>query len=204
MSKGERTRAVILDEALALSSMEGLSGLTIGMLAERLRMSKSGLFAHFGSKEQLQLAVLEHAADVFTDQVFRRALTLPAGLPRVEGFFENWIAWTKDSRLPGGCPIQSASLEFDDRPGPLRDFVAAMQERLHGAVRGAVRRAIDVGHLRADTDVEQFAFELIAIAYGFGMTYRLMRHPRAEELARQAFAGIVERARAAPPDRQSA
>ncbi|MFM2044942.1 MAG: hypothetical protein RLY86_3518 [Pseudomonadota bacterium] len=195
MSKGERTRAAILDEALDMTSTEGLTGLTIGSLADRLGMSKSGLFAHFGSKEQLQLAVLQHAADVFTDIVFRPAFKVPAGLPRIEAMFDNWIAWSKSSKLPGGCPIQGASIEFDDRPGPIRDFLAFTQENLAKAIIGAVQRAIDAGHFRADIDKEQFAFEFVSLSYGFGLTYRLMRHTRGEEMARRAFADIIERAR---------
>ncbi|WP_205574563.1 TetR/AcrR family transcriptional regulator [Indioceanicola profundi] len=181
-----------------MTSTEGLTGLTIGSLADRLRMSKSGLFAHFGSKEQLQLAVLEHAAEVFTEEVFRPALAQPTGLPRIEALFDNWIAWSKSSKLPGGCPIQGASIEFDDRPGPIRDFLALTQERLMKAIGGAVQRAIDAGHLRPDMDVERFAFEFVSLSYGFGLTYRLMHHPRAEEMARKAFADILDRARLRP------
>jgi len=195
MSKGERTKAAILDEALAMTSIDGLTGLTIGSLADRLGMSKSGLFAHFGSKEQLQLAVLEHAADVFTEAVFRPAFRKPVGLPRIEALFDNWVHWAKSSKLPGGCPIQGASIEFDDRPGPIRDFLAHTQDRLMQALVGAVRRAVEVGHLRHGIDMEQFAFEFVSLAYGFGLTHRLLHHPRAEEMARKAFADIIDRAR---------
>lgn len=193
MSKGERTRAMILDEALALSSTDGLSGLTIGSLAERLGMSKSGLFAHFGSKEQLQAAVIERAGEMFTDVVIRPSLEKPRGLPRVCALFENWIDWTKGAGLPGGCPMQSASLELDDKPGPLRDLVAHQQDRLRSFIARGVRMAMEEGHLRPDLDVDQFVFEGISISFGFAMNHRLLNHPDAEQWARNAIRGLVQR-----------
>lgn len=194
MSKGERTRAAILDQALALTSTDGLSGLTIGTLAEQLGMSKSGLFAHFGSKEQLQQAVVEHAAALFAETVVKPALDRPRGLPRLLSFFDGWIAWSKEPPLPGGCPLQAASFELDDRPGPLRDVVARTQGELRQFVAGAARRAVEAGHFRTDLDVDQFAFEAIAIAYAFTMNQRLLRHPLAEGWARTAIDGLVQRA----------
>ncbi|AUN32488.1 TetR/AcrR family transcriptional regulator [Niveispirillum cyanobacteriorum] len=195
MSKGERTRAAILDQALAMTSTDGLTGLTIGTLADRLGMSKSGLFAHFGSKEQLQAAVLERAAELFADTVVRPALAQPRGLPRVLGLFENWIAWTMDPVLPGGCPIQAASIEFDDRPGPIQDLIVKQQEDMRRVVIGAARRAVEEGHLRADLDVEQFAFEGISLCYGFTQSYRLLKNPKSEVWARNAVHGLVDRGR---------
>lgn len=196
MSKGERTRAAILDQALAMTSTDGLTGLTIGTLADKLGMSKSGLFAHFGSKEQLQAAVLDRAAELFADTVVRPALAQPRGLPRVLALFENWIAWTRDPVLPGGCPIQAASIEFDDRPGPLRDLIVKQQEEMRRVVVGAVRRAVEEGHLRGDLDVEQFAFEGISLCYGFAQIYRLGKNPKAEGWARSAVRDLIQRARA--------
>lgn len=196
MSKGERTRAAILDQALAMTSTDGLTGLTIGTLADKLGMSKSGLFAHFGSKEQLQAAVLDRAAELFADTVVRPALAAPRGLPRVLALFENWISWTREPVLPGGCPIQAASIEFDDRPGPLRDLIVKQQEEMRRVVVGAVRRAVEEGHLRTDLDVEQFAFEGISLCYGFAQSYRLSKNPKAEGWARSAVRGLIDRARA--------
>lgn len=196
MSKGERTRAAILDQALAMTSTDGLTGLTIGTLAERLGMSKSGLFAHFGSKELLQAAVLDRAAELFADTVVRPALAQPRGLPRVMALFENWIRWTCNPVLPGGCPIQAASIEFDDRPGPLRDHIRRHQEDLRRVTIGAVRRAVEEGHLRADLDVEQFAFEGILLCYGFTQMYRLLENPRTETWVRTAVQDLVARNRA--------
>jgi AcrR family transcriptional regulator len=187
MSKGERTRAAILDEAAALTSTEGLSGVTIGVLADRLGMSKSGLFAHFGSKEQLQQAVLEHAAELFIATVINPTLQQPRGLPRLRALFDNWISWGANGPLPGGCPIHAASFEFDDRPGPIRDYLAATQARLHAFVAEALRKTVAMGELRADLDCEQGAFELIALAQAFALNHRLMRTPQAEAWTRAAF-----------------
>lgn len=191
MSKGERTRAAILEQAAALSSTEGLSGLTIGMLADRLQMSKSGLFAHFGSKEQLQQAVLEHAAALFIEHVIDPSLKRPRGIPRLKCLFENWIEWGARGPLPGGCPIHAASFEFDDRPGPIRDYVAATQARLHAFVAEALRKTVATGELRADLDCEQGAFELISLAQGFECSHRLTRTPQAEKWVRAAFARFL-------------
>src|SRR6267142_507758 len=125
LTKGEQTKAAILDEALQISSRLGLEGLTIGSLAEATGMSKSGLFAHFGSREDLQLAVLEHAAQRYGELVFVPVLKIERGLPRLRALFERWLDWTLASGLPGGCIMISAANEYDDRPGPIRDAVIA-------------------------------------------------------------------------------
>ncbi|HYE52231.1 MAG TPA: TetR/AcrR family transcriptional regulator [Azospirillaceae bacterium] len=193
MSKGERTRAAILEQALALTSTDGLSGLTIGSLADRLGMSKSGLFAHFGSKEQLQQAVMEEAAEMFTDTVIRPALARPRGLPRIKALCEGWVAWLQESTLPGGCPLQSASLELDDKPGPLRDFVAGSQEKLRRFVAECARRAVEEGHFRADLDCDQFAFEMLGVGFAHSLTRRLLGHPEADRWACTAVSGLIQR-----------
>jgi len=193
MSKGERTKAVILDEALALTSLEGLNGLTIGILAERLNMSKSGLFAHFGSKEMLQQAVLERAVEMFADFVVRPALEQPRGRPQLDMLLERWIAWDMGDRFPGACPLQCAAIELDDKPGPLRDYVVSAHERLRQVLIGIVRAAKEEGHLGPATDPEQLAFELVGIAYGFTHMHRLMCHPDAGRWARAAFAALMDR-----------
>lgn len=196
MSKGERTRAAILDQALAMTSTDGLTGLTIGTLADKLGMSKSGLFAHFGSKEQLQAAVLDHGAELFADMIIRPALAQPRGLPRVEALFNNWINWIMNPLLPGGCPIQTASIEFDDRPGPIRDHIAKHQAEFWRIIVGAVRRAVDEGHFRSDLDPEQFAFEGVSMYNGFAQSFRLFKHPKAEGWARNALRRLIDHARA--------
>src|SRR5579885_1628843 len=162
-TKGEQTRAAILDAALAISSRLGLEGLTIGTLADATGMSKSGLFAHFGSREDLQLAVLEHAAQRYGEKVFQPALKIGRGLPRLRALFESWLDWSVASGLPGGCIMISAAAEYDDRPGPIRDAVIDYQRRGTAISEKAVRLAIDEGHLRPQTDPEQIAFEMLGI-----------------------------------------
>ncbi|MDE1148259.1 MAG: TetR/AcrR family transcriptional regulator [Azospirillaceae bacterium] len=191
LSKGDRTRATILDEALSLMSTDGLSGLTIGLLAERTGLSKSGLFAHFGSKEQLQVAVLVQAQACFTDNVIRPVLDLPRGLPRLEAFAEGWWAWNRSPPFPGGCPIQAASLELDDRPGPLRDEIADAQRRLRTFIRQAASLAVEAGHFRADLDLDLFAFHMVGIAFAQTMTCRLLGEPEGLDFVRRAWRDLV-------------
>ena len=130
MRKGQRTRADILGQAVAVASEYGLEGLTIGSLADRLGMSKSGLFAHFGSKEDLQLETLKIARERFERVVFSPALATPRGLPRLRELFRRWLAWADDPAMPGGCVIIGATIEYDDRPGPVRDALVASQQDL--------------------------------------------------------------------------
>src|SRR5690349_10613587 len=139
--KGERTRDAILDGALRLASELGLEGLSIGRLAEELDLSKSGLFAHFGSKEDLQIRTLERAAARFGEVVVRPALEAPAGEPRVRALFERWLEWPRRVRQPGGCIFVAAAAELDDRPGPARDRLVALQREWLGTLAGAARRA---------------------------------------------------------------
>ena len=141
VSKGEHTRAAILDVALAQASEAGFESLTIGSLADRAGMSKSGLFAHFGSREELQVAAIEAAAARFTETVFLPALKARRGLPRLRALFDHWLDWTARSGLTHGCPMQSAAVEFDDRPGPVRDAVVEHFARLERELGRAVELA---------------------------------------------------------------
>jgi len=200
-SKGEQTRAAILDEALRIASRLGLEGLTIGSLAEATRMSKSGLFAHFGSREDLQLAVLEHAAQRYGERVFLPALKIERGLPRLRALFERWLDWTQSSGLPGGCIMISAANEYDDRPGPIRDAVIANQHRGNAISQKAVRLAIEEGHLKADTDPEQIAFEMLGIVLASHNHRRLLGDKEARKRSLRAFEELV--ARHAAPRRSS-
>src|ERR1044071_9399750 len=140
-SKGEQTRAAILDEALSIASKLGLEGLTIGSLADATRMSKSGLFAHLGSREDLHLTGLEHAARRYGEQVLVPPLKIERGLPRLQAIFERWLDWAAASGLPGGCIMISAANEYDDRPGAIRDAVIANQHRGIAITEKAVRVA---------------------------------------------------------------
>ena len=192
-TKGEQTRAAILDAALKVASKLGLEGLTIGTLADETGMSKSGLFAHFGSREGLQLAVLEHAAQIYGQRVFLPALKITRGLPRLRALFERWLDWTIASGLPGGCIMISAAAEYDDRPGPIRDAVIANQRRGTAITEKAVRLAVEEGHLRTDTDPEQIAFEMLGIVLASHNHRRLLGDGEARKRALTAFNHLVER-----------
>jgi AcrR family transcriptional regulator len=192
-TKGEQTRAAILDEALRVASKLGLEGLTIGGLAEATGMSKSGLFAHFGSREDLQLAVLEHAAQRYGETVLMPALKIERGLPRLRAMFAHWLDWTLASGLPGGCIMIAAAAEYDDRPGPIRDAVIANQHRGNAVTRKAVRLAIEEGHLKTDTDPEQITFELLGIVLASHNHRRLLGDKEARKRALKAFEELVAR-----------
>jgi AcrR family transcriptional regulator len=196
MSKGDATRALILDAALVQASETGFESLTIGSLAERAGLSKSGLFAHFGSREELQIAAIEAAAGRFTETVFVPALTAKRGLPRLRALFDLWLDWTKRTGLAHGCPMQAAAVEFDDRPGPVRDAVRDHFTRLQRELGRAVRLAIEQGHVRNDLDVDQFVFDMTGVILAYYHGARLFDRSRAEAQARAAFERLL--AAAAP------
>ncbi len=193
MTKGEDTHATVLSAALSLATEEGLSGLTIGRLAEKVGMSKSGLFAHFASKENLQIEILKSAADRFVAQVVAPALKARRGEPRVVALFERWLAW-KDI-LPGGCIFAVASVDLDDKPGPARDVLVATQKDWIDTVATAARIAVTEGHFRKDLDVEQFAHEVYCLGYGELQVARLLRDPKANQRARAALERLLRDAR---------
>ncbi|HVG09787.1 MAG TPA: TetR/AcrR family transcriptional regulator [Thermoanaerobaculia bacterium] len=189
MGKGAETRERILDQAVRIASRDGLEGLTIGTLSSELGLSKSGLFAHFGSKDELQVQVLQAAVGRFTEVVIRPALAAPRGEPRIRALFENWLAW---SNAPDrGCILVGASTEFDDRPGPQRDTLTKAFRDRSAFMAKAARLAIEAGHFRADLDPEQFAFDLDAIVLGYHNAQRLMRNPKAGDLARGSFERLL-------------
>jgi AcrR family transcriptional regulator len=192
-TKGEQTRAAILDEALRIASKLGLEGLTIGSLADATGMSKSGLFAHFGSREELQLAVLEHAAQRYGEMVFVPVLKIERGLPRLRALFERWLDWALESGLPGGCIMISAAAEYDDRPGPIRDAVIANQHRGNAITQRAVRLAIEEGHLSPETDPEQISFEMLGIVLASHNHRRLLGDKEARKRALTAFDQLISR-----------
>jgi len=195
VSKGQETKSAILDEALVLASRVGFTGLTIGQLAEHTAMSKSGLFAHFQSKEQLQLQSLAHARRKFIDNVVRPALAVPRGEKRVREIFERWLTWESDV-LPGGCIFVTGSIEFDDQPGPMHDAIAADRRDWLETIATVVRTAVAEGDFRDDVDPAQFAFELQGLTLAFHNATRLLEDDRALDRAHTAFEGILERARA--------
>ena len=191
MGKGDDTRAAILDAALAHASESGFESLTIGSLAESTGLSKSGLFAHFGSREELLVAAMEAAAARFAETVFLPAFKARRGLPRLRALFDNWLDWTTRSGLTHGCPMQAAAVEFDDRPGPVRDAVIEHFARLERELGRAVELAVGQGHLRADLDVDQFVFEMMGIIFAYYHRARLFDVKPAELHARAAFERLV-------------
>jgi AcrR family transcriptional regulator len=196
MNKGEATRASILRHAVAVASVHGLTGLSIGRLAERSGLSKSGLFGHFGSKEALQKAVLESAVDDFRTRVILPALREPTGTGRLRRLFDGWLAWATEEQRTGGCPLLGASTELDDQPGELRDFLVEKQRAWLDCIARSATRAIEQREFRGDLDVEQFAFEFNNIGLGFNFAHRLLDDDRARDRAARAFETLVATATA--------
>ena len=176
---------------MRLVSKAGLDGLTIGTLAEATGLSKSGLFAHFGSREDLLLAVLEHGQRQFTDVVLKPALAKPRGVPRLRAMFSHWLDWTESAELPGGCPMIGGAAEFDDKPGPVRDTLAAGQRAWIETLKRAVRQALDEGQLARDTDPEQLVFELFGIALVVHHHRRLLGYSKARARALAALERLL-------------
>ncbi|MBR7826734.1 TetR/AcrR family transcriptional regulator [Actinospica sp. MGRD01-02] len=193
MGKGEQTRLAVLEQAADVAARQGLSTLTIGDLATRTRLSKSGLFAHFQSKEALQLAVLAYARDKFTDEVLRPATRTRRGEPRVRALFEHWLRVSQESNAE--CLFVSASAEFDDQPGPVRDQLVRDHRDCSDSIIQMFRTGISEGDFREDADPEQFAYDLHGIMLGFFHAHRLLGDPRAPEHARRSFEAIVAAAR---------
>ena len=198
MSKGDDTRQAILGRAFELASVIGVSGLTIGRLAEEMGLSKSGLFAHFGSKEALDVAVVEEASRQFVQEVMVPALREPRGEPRVRALFDRWLVW---GQRPGGCFFVGASAELDDRVGPSRDALARADKDWLDELAKAARIAVREGHFAATLDPDQFAFELNAIMLGFHQFHRFLREPEALARTRRAFDRLVAWAREPSPVR---
>ena len=194
MRKGELTHQVILERATALASRVGLEGLTIGALATELKLSKSGLFAHFHSQAALQLQLLEHGAAVFVERVIRPALAEPRGQPRMRALFERWLDWTQSSPLPGGCLFVQAAVELDDRPGPVRDRLVQFQQEWLGVIATSMKHGIAAGAFQTAADPEQFAHDMYGVMLAYHHAARLLRDPRAETRARRAFDALLKTA----------
>jgi AcrR family transcriptional regulator len=192
MRKGEATRTAILDRATDLARSAGVEGLTIGRLAAELSLSKSGLFAHFGSKEALQLAVIEHAREQFVARVLGPGLRAPRGEPRLRAIFERWLAWGSD---PGGCIFMALAAELDDRPGPAREALAAALRDLLDVLATTTRVAMDEKHFRPDVDPHQVAFELYGIMAATHAAARLVGDPKVGSRTRRAVDALIARCR---------
>ncbi len=201
MGKGEVTRQAILERATALASRCGLEGVSIGHLAEDLGLSKSGLFAHFGAKETLQVEILRFAADRFVQAVVRPALAAPRGEPRVRAIFERWLGWSRSHSVPGGCLFVAAASELDDRPGPARDELVRLQKEWMDSIAICFRSGISEGHFRADADPEQFAHDLYSMMLGYHHAQRLLRDPAADSRARASMEALLAAARRRGPSR---
>jgi AcrR family transcriptional regulator len=195
MGKGERTKAEIVDRAMAMAGEVGLEGLSLGVLAAGLKISKSGLFAHFKSKEALQLDVLQEAIDRFTRQVVLPAITKARGEPRVKALFANYLAWIHGRQAEGGCFFMALNHEYDDRPGPVRELLVESQRDWLHSVGRAARIAVEERHFRADLDVEQFGFEFLGIGMALQQATKLFEDPQALKKARGAFDALLTRAR---------
>lgn len=190
--KGDRTRSAIIERAVDIASVDGLEGLTIGRLADELKMSKSGVFAHFGSKEELQLATVESARQRFTNEVFRPALRAERGFPRLVEICRSWLDYVDRDVFPGGCFFAAASFEFDSRSGPVRDAIARMMEDWIGAIEKAVELAQSEGHLDPDIEPAQLSFEINALFFGANFAHQMWHDRKAIERARVAIEQRLE------------
>jgi len=191
LQKGQQTRAAILEAALGLASHMGLEGLSIGALADVIKMSKSGVFAHFGSREELQIAVVTEYHAKFEEEVFFPAIRQPRGLPRLRALYERWVRRVS-VEIDSGCIYISGAVEFDDRPGPVRDALVTMVKAWHAALHKAILLAQEAGHLRADADVEQILFELHGLILSLHHDARFLRRPGAVTRAGVGFERIVQ------------
>ncbi|MGE0639276.1 MAG: TetR/AcrR family transcriptional regulator [Thermoanaerobaculia bacterium] len=195
LTKAETTRELILETALAAASEIGFEGLSLGDLAKRVGMSKSGLFAHFSCKDDLELEILKTAARRFLETVVAPALAAPRGEPRVRALFERWFDWSSASELPGGCVFIAAASELDDRPGPLRDYLVSSQRDWLATLAQAARIAVAEGHFRADLDVDQFAHDVYSILLAYHHFHRLLHEPNGADRAHRTFDGLLRDAR---------
>ena len=190
LHKGQQTKAAILDAALGLASQIGVEGLSIGALAEVMQMSKSGVFAHFGSREELQISVIREYHQRFEQEVFYPALTAAKGLPRLRALFENWTKRTS-MEIDSGCIYISGAVEFDDRPGPVRDALVHTVQVWHQALRRAIAQAVTAGHLQADVDEKQLLFEIHGLILALHYEARFLQNPAATERVQRGFENIL-------------
>ncbi|MFG5409664.1 TetR/AcrR family transcriptional regulator [Piscinibacter sakaiensis] len=190
LQKGQQTRSAILEAALGLASHMGLEGLSIGALAELMGMSKSGVFAHFGSREELQISVVREYHAKFEEEVFYPAMAEPRGLPRLAGLFERWVRRVA-VEIDSGCIYISGAVEFDDRPGPVRDALAGMVQTWQDALARAIDLAVAEGHLRPDTEAAQLLFEVHGLILALHHDARFLRNPDSIARARRAFDRVI-------------
>jgi AcrR family transcriptional regulator len=204
LNKGSQTRAAILDAALGLASQIGLEGLSIGALAEVTQMSKSGVFAHFGSREELQISVVREYHSKFEEEVFYPAVREARGLPRLRAMFDRWVKRVS-VEIDSGCIYISGAVEFDDRPGPVRDALVSMVRTWHDALERAIQIAIEEGHLKPDADPMQMLFEIHGLILALHHDARFLRNRGVLDRARAGFERLVDHHRppAVPPARKT-
>lgn len=186
MAESRLTRQRILDVGLAIASAEGLEGLTIGRLATELVMSKAGVIGHFGTKESLQLAVIDTATELFVREVPERARGVPRGLPYLRAVCEAWISFLERQPLPGGCFFTAAAAEFDGRPGPVRDAIVRVTEFWQRELRVNIWRAVNLAELPTGTDIDQLLYEIVAIMLALNHFTQLLGDRQAPARARRA------------------
>jgi AcrR family transcriptional regulator len=175
-------------------SQSGLDGVTLGVLADQVGMSKSGLFAHFRSKEDVQIALLDHMTALANAHVVAPAMRAPEGLPRLQAVVRHWLGWAQRAGLPGGCPVAAGLFELDDAEGPVRDKILGLESEWRGVLSGLVRDAVSHGHLRRDLDVDQFVWELCGIYLSHHTAHRFFRAADADRRAATAFRALIDRA----------
>ena len=190
LQKGQQTKAAIVEAALGVATQIGLEGLSIGALAEATQMSKSGVFAHFGSREELQISVIREYHSRFEQEVFYPAMAEPRGLPRLRAMFANWMQRTS-VEIDSGCLYISGAVEFDDRPGPVRDALVSSVMTWHSALRRAIQNARELGHLRADVNDEQMLFEIHGLILALHYEARFLQHPGSIARANAGFDRIL-------------
>jgi AcrR family transcriptional regulator len=194
MSKGEDTKQKIIAVGLDMASQLGLDAVSIGALAKATQMSKSGLFAHFQSKENLQRDILRYAGDLFNTHVVAPALKTEAGIPRIRALVENWDRWVAKT-MTGGCVFIQASNDFDDRDGKVRDFLLLQQEAWIDCLRRIAQSAIRIGHFREEIDCDQFAFEFYSLLLGFHLYYKLLKNEDIHYRQDKALDDLIQRYR---------
>ncbi|TGN04236.1 TetR/AcrR family transcriptional regulator [Leptospira dzoumogneensis] len=191
----QETRSRILDKGLGVVSRSGLEGLSLGPLAELSGMSKSGLFAHFGSKEEIQISILNYTAEFSRSKVLEPALRSKEGLPRLRSLVKHWMGWSKKAGLPGGCPIAAGLFELDDSKGPVRQKLLSMESEWRALLKKFTKECVDLEELRSDLDLDQFVWELCGIYLVHHTSLRFLKDPKADYRANKAFESLLERSK---------
>ncbi len=182
---------------MAIAAREGLEGLTIGTLADQMQMSKSGVFAHFGSRDDLQLAVLKEYVRQFVDEVLKPAIQKPRGLPRLEAILDRWVGFLA-REIPFGCIMIAGAIEYDDRPGPQHDAMVSIITGWKNELLKAIRQSVVEGHFRRDTDAHQMVFEIYGLMLAMHQDARLLRSADGPRRARTGLRRLIDAARMSP------